>query len=267
MERITLDRSGTQLALVDFGGEGRPVLLLHGLAGHAEEWTETAGWLRETHHVFALDLRGHGRSERMPEDVSLAAQVSDVVSAIERIGESAVLVGHSVSGIVAIVVAGNHPALVTALVVSDASPAGASTASVVTTVEDLEKSLSSWPVPFASRGNAIDFFGGPSLSASAWADGLEERPDGLWPRFDIEIMKRFLHDAIAESRWNVWERITCPTLVVRAGNGLLNKDEAEAMIELHPRARFIEIPDAKHDLHLDSPEAWRKALTAFLKSN
>lgn len=62
-----IQRDGTRLALTDFGGSGPPVLLLHGLAGHAEEWSETASWLTGDHRVFALDLRGHGRSERRPQ--------------------------------------------------------------------------------------------------------------------------------------------------------------------------------------------------------
>ena len=64
-------------------GEGPGVLLLHGLAGTAVEWEETAAWLSATHRVVALDQRGHGRSERRPADVSREAFVADAIAAIE----------------------------------------------------------------------------------------------------------------------------------------------------------------------------------------
>ena len=68
--QLLLERDRTELSLLDFGGNGPPVLLLHGLAGHAAEWRETASWMADGHHVLALDERGHGHSTRVPEDVS-----------------------------------------------------------------------------------------------------------------------------------------------------------------------------------------------------
>jgi pimeloyl-ACP methyl ester carboxylesterase len=121
-----LHREGVQIACLDFGGRGPPVLLLHGLAGHAAEWTDTARWLTESHRVLALDLRGHGRSEHAPGDVSRGAHVADVAFATERLGSApVVLVGQSLGGHLAMLVAARHPTLVRGLVVVEASPAGA----------------------------------------------------------------------------------------------------------------------------------------------
>jgi pimeloyl-ACP methyl ester carboxylesterase len=64
----------------DYGGEGPSVLLLHGLAGTALEWQHTASWLTETHHLYAPDQRGYGRSERRPSSVSTDDLVEDVVA-------------------------------------------------------------------------------------------------------------------------------------------------------------------------------------------
>jgi pimeloyl-ACP methyl ester carboxylesterase len=261
---LYLDRAGVRLAVADFGGSGSPVVLLHGLAGHAEEWAETAAWLREKRHVFALDLRGHGRSERAPHDVSLSAHIDDVAAAIQCIGTPVALVGHSVSGIIAIVVAADRPHLVAGLVVSDASAAGGDALSAASAADDLRESLGRWPVPFGSREEAIQFFGGPSVAASAWTEGLEEREDGLWPRFDIDVMVRMLREIDSRSHWDTWERISSPTLLVRAGNGLLSTEDAGAMAERLPLARLVEVPGARHDVHLDRPEEWRRALSRFL---
>ena len=56
---------------------GRRCCFLHGLAGYAGEWRMTAEWLAGGRRVVALDGRGHGRSERRPDDVSIAAHAAD----------------------------------------------------------------------------------------------------------------------------------------------------------------------------------------------
>jgi pimeloyl-ACP methyl ester carboxylesterase len=121
-------------------------------------------------------------------------------------------------------------------------------------------------VPFRSRAAAIEHFGGPSLSAEAWAAGLEERDDGWWPRFEVDVMVRTLREAVARDHWHEWESIRCPTLVVRAGDGNIPLADAEAMVERLPNARLVELPGAAHDLHLDQPAAWREAVLSWLVS-
>ena len=99
MRWIPVTGRDARLEALDFGGEGPSVLLLHGLAGTAREWEETAAWLSETHRVVALDQRGHGRSERRPADVSREAFVADAVAAIEELALApAVLIGQSLGG-------------------------------------------------------------------------------------------------------------------------------------------------------------------------
>ncbi len=263
----TLDRDGMRLACLDFGGQGPPALLLHGLAGHAGEWAQTAGWLTQSHRVLALDCRGHGRSERAPADVSRAAHAADVVFAIEQLELGAVaLAGQSLGGHLAILVAARHPKLVRALIVAEASPAGAGAKGAAALAADVGASLARWPVPFASREAAVTFFGGPSVSADAWAAGLERRDDGWWPAFDVEVMVRTLREGVAEDQWEQWRRISCPTLVVRGASGTLEPGDAEAMVRQLPDARRVEIAGAGHDVHLEQPIAWREAVCGFLGS-
>jgi pimeloyl-ACP methyl ester carboxylesterase len=252
-----------RLAGVDFGGDGPPALLLHGLAGHAGEWAETAGWLTERCRVLALDARGHGRSERFPSDVSPAAHVADTVFAIEQLQlDRVTLVGQSLGGVMALLVAAERPDLIRGLVVADASPAAGDEAEVTEVAEWLRR----WPVPFPTRDAAAAFFGGPSLRAEAWADGLEDRGDGWWPRFDVDVMVRTLREAAALDYWRDWEGIRCPALVVRAGDGMVPAAEARAMAERLATARLVELEGAGHDLHLERPGEWRATVSAFLDS-
>jgi pimeloyl-ACP methyl ester carboxylesterase len=236
------------------------VLLLHGLAGHAEEWAQTAAWLAGRCHVVALDARGHGRSERRPADVSRAALVADAAFVIRRLNLApAVVVGQSLGGLTALSLAARRPDLVRALVLVEASPDGGGEG-VEATVSDLGAALRTWPVPFASRATAEAFFAerfGSRLAAEAWTSGLESRDDGWWPRFDIDVMTRMLRDAIARPSWDEWERVTSPALVVTA---------SETEMRRRPGTRIVTLPGAAHDLHLDRPAEWQDVLTSFLDS-
>lgn len=68
--RSTIDSKGTAISYLDFGGMGQLIVLLHGLAGGASEWAETAIALTGRGHVIAPDLRGQGHSDRLLRDVS-----------------------------------------------------------------------------------------------------------------------------------------------------------------------------------------------------
>lgn len=263
-----MERGGVGLAGVDFGGEGPAILLLHGLAGYAGEWSETASWLSKRARVVALDARGHGNSERFPADVSPAAHAADAAFALERLALGrVVVVGQSFGGLTALLLAAEHPDLVRGLVMVEAGPAGSGDESKRDAhIAEVSDFFRRWPVPFRSREAAIDFFGGPSLIAEAWTGGLEFRDGGWWPRFDAEVLMRTLHEADGRSYWEEWERISCPVLVVRAGEGLLPVAEAESMVARGRDVGLVEVAKAKHDLHLDRPDEWREVLTDFLDS-
>ena len=265
--RVMLEREGTTLSCLDFGGQGDPVVLLHGLAGHAGEWTETASWLTEQHRVLAIDARGHGHSERSPADVSRAAHVADAVFVIEQLGlEAAAVVGQSLGGNTAILLAAAHPDRVSSLVVVEASAGSGTRSEAEHVVNATTRSLESWPVPFATWDDALAFWGGRSVKAQAWASGLEERAGGLWPRFEIPVMGRTLCEALSRTCWREWEGLTMETLLVRGSAGFMSREVAEAMTRRARSADLVDIPGAGHDVHLERPEEWRRVLTEFLES-
>jgi pimeloyl-ACP methyl ester carboxylesterase len=258
---IHLERDGVGLACLDYGGEGPPVLILPGLAGHAGEWDETASWLTERARVLVLDARGQGHSERRPQDVSPEAHLADTAFVLRELRIAPViLIGHSIGGQRAIMLAGEHPDLVRALVVADSGPGAEEDAEGI--VKAVRDDLASWPAPFESKEAAIEFFGGPSLKAEAWADGLEQREDGWWPRWEVDLMERSLREGfVGRNYWEQWESIRCPVLGVRA---LVGEAEHREMAERLPGAELVSLGHNDHDLHLYEPGEWREVLTAFL---
>lgn len=101
-----------KLQFWDWGQDGKPPLLLvHGGLDHARNWDWVARSLRESFHVYALDLRGHGNSAWAPGALySIAEHVLDLSALADVIGEFPVsIVGHSLGGVITLVYSGVYP--------------------------------------------------------------------------------------------------------------------------------------------------------------
>jgi len=79
-------------------------------------------------------------------------------------------------------------------------------------------------------------------------------------------MARTLGEATVQAYWDAWKRISCPALLVRAGDGSLSAGEAKAMADRGRRVGVVEVAQARHDVHLDRPEQWRSVLEESLES-
>ncbi|MER5349507.1 alpha/beta hydrolase [Kitasatospora sp. NPDC002551] len=256
----TIVRDDVSLVCHDWGGDGPPLVLLHGLAGHLGEWDALARRLSPHRRVVAVDQRGHGASTRRPADVSRAAHVADVAAVIDRLGTGPVtLLGQSYGGHAAMLTAAAHPGLVEALVMVEAGP-GRTTPEAV---DGIGAWFASWPTPFATREAAAEFLGGGPVGAG-WAAGLEEREDGWHPRFAADVMLASLRENTHRSWWPEWSRITCPTLVVLARSTIVEAEDLERMLHHRPDTTAVSIPGTTHDLHLERPEALAALLDACL---
>lgn len=96
-----------------------PLVLLHALGEDATDWEAVVPALARSRRVYALDLRGHGRSD-WPGDYSLELMQADVLRFLNALGLGPVdLIGHSMGGIVAYLLAEDHPQRVSRLVLED----------------------------------------------------------------------------------------------------------------------------------------------------
>ncbi|GHC89875.1 alpha/beta hydrolase [Streptomyces violaceochromogenes] len=256
----TVVREGVRISCRDWGGSGSPVVLLHGLAGHAGEWDGLARDLGPRYRIVAVDQRGHGASERRPRDVSRAAYVADAVAVIAQLGlHRLVLAGQSLGGHTALLTASAHPGLLRGLVLVEAGPGRADP----NVPAEIGAMLDAWPTPFPSRRAAVEFFGGGAVG-EGWAGGLEERDGGWWPRFDRDVMVAALTENARRSFWDEWASITCPALVVLGQSGIVPAQETEAMLQQRPETVALSVPGAGHDVHLERPEVLHQVLREFL---
>jgi pimeloyl-ACP methyl ester carboxylesterase len=256
--------NGLRLHLLDWGGDGRPpLLLLHGFTGHAHAWDTLSIALQPRFHVYALDQRGHGDSDPAEAYDAIAA-FDDLAGVVDQLGLAPlVLVGLSMGGRNAMYFAAKRPEAVRQLVVLDigpeispraaAGPAGPPEPESWASIEEAARHL--------CRGNPY-----PGIHYYRWvvSHSLRARPDGrlVWA----------WHPSIKARRappeldwWAVLRGIAAPTLVLRGAESVvLDRDVAERMARELPRGRLVEIPRAVHTLHEDNPEAVLAALDDFL---
>ncbi len=120
---------GVRTAFADSGAArlphraGPPILFIHGLAGNVGHWVHVAPRFLDRHRVLAIDLPGNGASDRDPARHSIEEYVDHVAAFLDHVGESkAVLVGHSMGGMVALRFALRQPSRLAAAVL--VNPAG-----------------------------------------------------------------------------------------------------------------------------------------------
>ncbi|MEV4872221.1 alpha/beta fold hydrolase [Streptomyces syringium] len=120
VDQRLVDVRGIRLAYrVSGPPDAPPLVLVHALGGNATDWEQVVPALAYNRRVYALDLRGHGRSD-WPGDYSLELMRADVLQFLDALGLGSVdLIGHSLGGIVAYLLAQDHPQRVSRLVLED----------------------------------------------------------------------------------------------------------------------------------------------------
>jgi pimeloyl-ACP methyl ester carboxylesterase len=166
--------AGGLLRAAVWTGTGAPVLAVHGITSSSRSWPFLADALERP--VFAPDLRGRGRSNRLPGPAGMAQHAEDCAAVIEAAGGTpVVVVGHSMGGFVATVLAARRPDLVAGLVLVDGGlpfPAVDETA-VLAGLQPIKERLRST----YTREGYRDWFRGHPAFARDWTPEAEEYAD------------------------------------------------------------------------------------------
>lgn len=243
--------------VVDFGGSGELIVLLHGLMGRARTWWTVAQWLTRYGHVVGLDARAHGRSPHRGAATTeeFADDVAALITEIDE--EPAVLIGHSMGGLHALAAAARHPRLVRAIVVEDMAVDQRGG-----TVEAWRGYFDSWPVPFSSLAHVRQFF---APYGDYFAECMEERADGYHLISDLEALYVIAQEWGDRDYWSFVDEVKCPLLVIEAGTSPLPPGQQAGMAARAPGGgAHLRIERAGHVVHDDAPEEYRGAVEAFL---
>jgi pimeloyl-ACP methyl ester carboxylesterase len=251
---------GRRLAYVDFGGEGMPILALHGHFGRARMFAPLAAALAPAYRVISLEQRGHGHSEG-DGDFGREAYVGDAAAFLRHLGLGPVVVlGHSMGGVTAYQLAARHPELVHALVVEEAGALNRPP-EVPHPVLDVR----TWPRRAATLRELraqVEARGIPD--ASYFMESAVEYPDGWGFLFDYTDMVNS-QQALVGDWWPDWLGSRCRALLVHGTDSfILPTTMARRMAERRPDTVLREFPGCGHWVHDDDPDGFAEAVRLFL---
>jgi esterase len=250
-----LDARGVRLAYLDFGGNGAPLVALHGLFGRGRLYTELAVGLAPEWRVVAPDQRGHGLSGKA-QDYSREAYVGDVEELIRRLNLApAVVYGHSLGGVTAYQLAARCPELVRALVIEDVG---------TVIVDDMRWTLS-WPRRFPTLAALRQCLAEGGFKHDVYlTESAVEYDDGWGFRFETEEMVR-TQAHLMGNHWADWLGSRCPALLMAGGKSwVLKPEHAREMAARRSHTTLVEFPKLKHAILQGDPAGCVKAVRAFL---
>lgn len=244
-------------------GQGPPLVLLHGLFGSARNWGAVQKALVADYRVVALDLRNHGASPHAP-GMSYAAQAADVAETLVALGiESAVVLGHSMGGKAAMMLALTKPEMVGRLIVADIAPrpyppalrAVVAAMQAVPLHAGLTRAEADQALRAAVPEAPIRSFLLQNLRSEttppSWRLGLAEIAAAMPEIEDFTPPQGAPFDG--------------PTLAMAGAlSPYIRADDHAAFRALFPRIAFVSIPRAGHWLHAENPEGFLAALKNFL---
>lgn len=259
---------------------GPPLVLLHGVGRNWQDFLPLIPAFAAKWHVLALDLRGHGKSGRVPQGYKSGNYAGDVTAFLQSIVHGpAVLFGHSLGGVITMRIAAHHPDLVRAAILGDSvlsaeglagsmyQPLFAGLYQVLIhggAAHDIARRLAKIQirVPGIAELVAIqDLPGNDAAALLKWADCLRQ--------VDPEVML-MTRDGLSLADFDgrsLLPRMQCPTLILQANpdlGGLVPQSDIDAAMRLLPSCQIARFPLLGHALHLQRPQPVTDAVLKFL---
>jgi pimeloyl-ACP methyl ester carboxylesterase len=280
------DVDGKPVHYVDFGGEGSPVVLVHGLGGSHLNWCLLAPHLVARHRVLAVDLAGfglthpEGRTTTVPANARLLDRFLDTV-----VGEPVALVGNSMGGMISILHAARRPSSVTALALLDPAvpmPLGVRPDPVVLSTFAMYSvpGLGAWLLERSRAGvsprrqvkrvlNLVcaDAKRVPEEMILASMSLIEQRAEipGLDQAF-LAAARSVVQIGLLRNRYYAaMRRVQAPVFLMAGDRDrLVPVGSARDVARRHPHWRFEVFPDVGHVPQLEVPELVARRITTWL---
>lgn len=244
-----------------------PLVVLHGITGHARTWDTFAEAMASRYRVLALDQRGHGESD-WADDYAPDRRVEDLAAFADALGLGTfTLLGLSMGGICAYGYAAKYPERLEKLVIVDIAPELETEGMRRIGQGFAEKSEFDDPEEAVAQSRAANPRAPEDAVRHRVLNNLKQRDDGKWT---------FRHDPNVsgatrgprqdpEPVWASFRAITCPALLIRgAESDLLGRAAAERMTREMQHCTLVEVPNAGHSVPLDNPPGFLAAASAFL---
>lgn len=187
---VFVEHDGLTIAALDWGSDGRPLLLMHPNGFCAGMWDPLAQQLRGEYRPIAIDIRGHGASDapRTDAEFAFSAAASDLAPVLDALGvQEVVALGHSLGGACVILLDHMHPGIVQRALLCEAIafppiPGGTPTDGPSRLVVAARRRRAEWP----DRATVRESYGSrpplnvlePAVLDAYVAWGFHDRPDG-----------------------------------------------------------------------------------------
>jgi len=277
VEHRFVDVRGARMHVADSGGDGPPVVLLHGWPQHWWTWREVIPRLRDEYRVIAIDLRGFGWSEATRRGYRKAELAEDVVGVLDALElERVHLVGHDWGGVIGFIVCVEHPERVLSYVpmntghiwpkggvaILKALPGFAYQG--VLASPGLGHRIGASPAVLSVICNAISTRSDAVMAEiERFGERFGERPRA---RAAQQVYRTFLlHDYPSWVRGRYADRrLTTPTLWINGEQDPVLKRGAVESVAAHADdARFEYLPDCGHFPPEERPDLVAEQLRAF----
>ena len=258
-ETTICETNDIRISYTRTGGNKTPIVLLHGLMGNGLCWTGLARTLENEYDVIMPDARGHGYSSAPDFGYRYEDHANDIVGLINALRlPPPILLGHSIGGMTAAVVASRNPILLRSLILADPtflSPKVQRHVRDSKVVEEhrrmLRLSLDKVAADVKKRHpkrseETITLFAQARLQTSMAAFDVLTPPN---PDYKVLV-----------------SAIRVPSLIVIGDSGVVSSAVAEELHQLNPRFQAEQIREAGHSVHLDQPERFTAVIVAFLQS-
>jgi pimeloyl-ACP methyl ester carboxylesterase len=273
-----------RLHYVDWGNESAPpLLLIHGNKDHARSWDWVARELRDEYHVIAPDLRGHGDSAwAIGGHYMINEFVLDIAQLVDTLGlHPLTIVAHSLGGAVALQYAAIYPERVSNLVAIEglgpppkmleahrAAPPWKRIEDWIGQVKNLSaRQPRRYPDidAAAQRMQEENSFLSPEQAHHLTVHGVARNEDGTFSwKFDNYTRAFYPESWKPDERRQMWERISCPTLLVRGSESWASDPEEDGRAKAFSRGEFATIEGAGHWVHHDRLSEFLDRVRKFL---
>lgn len=246
----------------EYGSDGRPMIILHGLLGSSDNWLPQARMLSDEYHVFVVDQRNHGQSPHS-DDFSYDHLVNDLSEFIQehRI-ENPVLLGHSMGGKTVMHYALQYPDEVDRLVVVDIAPKQYDVRH-----DYIVEALKSIPIESIGSRQEADEALARHISNVAVRQfllkNLMRKPEGGFGwRINLSVIEKKLEAISAGFREHgVYNK---PTLFVRGSKSDYILDEDRDLIRKYFPNSVLVTLDTGHWVQAEKPEEFVETVRQFL---
>jgi pimeloyl-ACP methyl ester carboxylesterase len=270
-EEKSFSGEAATLNYLDWGPPfAEPLVMLHGGAWSWQEYVSLIPSLAETRHVYALDFRGNGRSEWVPDAYRLQDFAQDNAEFLGQLEAPAVLVGHSLGAVVALMLAGRFPDRVKALILEDPAITLENYRKVIDSSGDMFRVWLGLKKRVQSEHElavllAKEYAGYPGAT-STWLLYFARCLWQLDPTFFNAMLRDFDEFAVGCDGKQLLESLACPVLCLHGESRLgavMTEGEISWLQKTCRNVKCVQIGGVGHLLHLES-QAQKPVLTAML---